>query len=209
MRFRIKAAGTAGSSRDHILPIAQLPLDLPQRPSTNTYVHLKLSLSARQCLGPTYPAFTRLLYVVRSTSCNRKSRLLNFGLWCLRTVRHCTPDTSVRGFHQNYGRSLASDEARSKDRGSNYLPTIVISCKAFLFILIIKRTTSMEKYPGEDLSLEELFYALNVKILEQAQNFQSSVPASGLDQHHWVSARAVNSLVDQRFINDNISVMTF
>lgn len=43
----------------------------------------------------------------------------------------------------------------------------------------------MAKYPGQDLSLDQLFYALNVKILEQTRIYQSSV--SGPDQRRWVS----------------------
>ena len=43
----------------------------------------------------------------------------------------------------------------------------------------------MAKYPGQDLSLDQLFYALNAKILEQSRIYQSSV--SGPDQRRWVS----------------------
>ena len=48
----------------------------------------------------------------------------------------------------------------------------------------------MSKYPGEELSLEQLFYALNAKILEQTRNCLSSVP--GPDQQRWVSTQVID-----------------
>jgi len=52
----------------------------------------------------------------------------------------------------------------------------------------LSNTTPMSEYPGQDLSLEQLFYAVNAKILKQAQIYQSSVPGPG--QQRWVSTRA-------------------
>ena len=49
----------------------------------------------------------------------------------------------------------------------------------------------MSEYPGQDLSLEQLFYAVNAKLLEQTQICQSSVP--GLDQQRWVSTRVAET----------------
>lgn len=43
----------------------------------------------------------------------------------------------------------------------------------------------MSEYPGQELSLEQLFYAVNAKILEQTRISRSSVP--GPDQQRWVS----------------------
>ena len=48
----------------------------------------------------------------------------------------------------------------------------------------------MSKYPGEELSLEQLFYALNAKILEQTRNCLSSVP--GPDQQRLVSTQVID-----------------
>ena len=43
----------------------------------------------------------------------------------------------------------------------------------------------MSEYPGQELSLEQLFYAVNAKILEQTRISQSLIP--GQDQQRWVS----------------------
>ena len=48
----------------------------------------------------------------------------------------------------------------------------------------------MPEYPGQELSLEQLFYAVNAKILEQTGIFQSSVP--GPDQQRLVSTRVTD-----------------
>lgn len=79
------------------------------------------------------------------------------------------------------------DGAWSKDREE--LPIdIVISCVLSTFLstpTFVEHTTPMSKYPGQELSPEQLFYALNAKIFEQTRNCQSSVP--GPDQQRWVS----------------------
>ena len=48
----------------------------------------------------------------------------------------------------------------------------------------------MSEYPGQELSLEQLFYAVNAKILEQHQICQSCVPVS--DQQRWVSTWVID-----------------
>lgn len=74
-------------------------------------------------------------------------------------------------------------------------------CATFLSTpIVVKDTTSMPEYPGQDLSLEQLFCALNAKILEQTQICQSSVP--GLDQQRWVSTRVSDPSHTLQWIDD-------
>ncbi|KAF9645476.1 hypothetical protein BDM02DRAFT_506799 [Thelephora ganbajun] len=44
----------------------------------------------------------------------------------------------------------------------------------------------MSEYPGQEHSIEQLFYAVNAKILERTRLCRSSVP--GPDQQHWIDA---------------------
>jgi hypothetical protein len=61
----------------------------------------------------------------------------------------------------------------------------------------------MSKYPGQELSLEQLFYALNAKILEQTRNCRVSAP--GPDQQHLVSTRVAKLW----WIDTNSPVLNF
>jgi hypothetical protein len=46
----------------------------------------------------------------------------------------------------------------------------------------------MSEYPGQELSIEQLFYAVNAKILERTGPCLSAVPEP--DGERWVSAAA-------------------
>lgn len=48
----------------------------------------------------------------------------------------------------------------------------------------------MSDYPGQELSIEQLFHAVNAKILERAQLYRFSTPER--DQDHWVSISVVD-----------------
>ena len=48
----------------------------------------------------------------------------------------------------------------------------------------------MSEYPGQEFSIEQLFHAVNAKILERAQLSRSSVPET--DQERWVSISVAN-----------------
>lgn len=49
----------------------------------------------------------------------------------------------------------------------------------------------MSEYPGQELSIEQLFHAVNAKILERTSLYRSSVPEP--DQERWVSIPVTSS----------------
>ena len=52
-----------------------------------------------------------------------------------------------------------------------------------------RRLINMSEYPGQELSIDQLFHAVNTKILERAHLCRSSVPEP--DQERWVSISVV------------------
>lgn len=61
----------------------------------------------------------------------------------------------------------------------------------------------MSGYPGQELSIEQLFHAVNAKILERIQPRWSAVPKP--DQERWVSI----SLAKLWWVDDDGLALTF
>jgi len=96
------------------------------------------------------------------------------------------PGFFVYNVRRRLGWSLLVDNEIVRPRGLvKESRDIVISPSTSSSTSTIEYTTSMSTYPGQELSLEQLFYALNAKIFEQTRIFQSSIP--GPDQQRWVS----------------------